>query len=201
MISVLKSLHFTRHLSAVLYILLFLILISRNYAFSTPLDSNYKAIDSLKYLIGELELKKGGANYHNYSEPEKINFEVTLWGGVRSPGRYLIPKGTTLFDILTLSGGPNKEDFYEYIKIFRTEGLSGDIERKKVININYNDFYSKEIRNTKEFVNPVLQPGDIIILPIESDKTIWDKTRDVLAFITPLISLVILVIQISNLNK
>ena len=43
----------------------------------------------------------------------------------------------------------------------------------KVINLDYNDFFEKETRKINK-LNPVLIAGDMIIIPIEEEKTSWD---------------------------
>ncbi len=54
--------------------------------------------DSSDIRIGTDEITKTGPNYYNYADKDKVNIEVSLWGYVKNPGRYLIPQGTKAID-------------------------------------------------------------------------------------------------------
>lgn len=41
------------------------------------------------------------------AEPGQLADTVSVWGDVKSPGRYLIPKGTTLPQLISYAFGPN----------------------------------------------------------------------------------------------
>lgn len=47
------------------------------------------------------------AAFYNYSEPGDVTIKVHVWGSVRFPGLYEIPRGTKLSELISLSGGPN----------------------------------------------------------------------------------------------
>lgn len=46
------------------------------------------------------------AAYYRYATPEDLTIRVNVWGGVRFPGYYEVPRGTTLSTLLSLTGGP-----------------------------------------------------------------------------------------------
>lgn len=46
------------------------------------------------------------AAYYRYATPEDLTIRVNVWGGVRYPGYYEVPRGTTLATLLSLTGGP-----------------------------------------------------------------------------------------------
>ena len=50
------------------------------------------------------------AAYYRYATPEDLTIRVNVWGGVRFPGYYEVPRGTTLSTLLSLSGGPLYDD-------------------------------------------------------------------------------------------
>jgi len=47
-----------------------------------------------------------GSRIVRIAEPGQLADTVNVWGDVNSPGRYLIPKGTTLPDLISYSFGP-----------------------------------------------------------------------------------------------
>ena len=46
------------------------------------------------------------AAYYNYSEEGDITIKVHVWGAVRFPGLYEIPRGSKLSELVSLAGGP-----------------------------------------------------------------------------------------------
>lgn len=48
-----------------------------------------------------------GARIIRVAEPGQLADTVSVWGDVGSPGRYLIPKGTTLPQLISYAFGPN----------------------------------------------------------------------------------------------
>ncbi|KAA0210394.1 MAG: SLBB domain-containing protein [Ignavibacteriaceae bacterium] len=150
--------------------------------------------------IGEIDVKKTGVNYYNYADPDKVNIEVIIMGGIKNPGKYLVPKGTTLIDFLSLAGNPVDEELYRNIKLIRPENKEGELNVSNVKIFNYEDLFDKEKSGSYSNINPQMQPGDIVVMQIKPDKTFWDYTKDVLVILTPLIALANLIATIQN-NK
>ena len=82
--------------------------------------------------IGLDELIKTGTNYYNYSDKDKVNIEVIMWGYIKNPGKYLIPKGSTLIDLITLGGGPVPETKLDDIRLVRLKNDSINVKENKV---------------------------------------------------------------------
>ncbi len=150
--------------------------------------------------IGSEELKINGTNYFNYADKEKVNIEVNLWGYVKNPGKYLIPKGTTFIDLITLGGGPVLESKLEDIRIIRPKNDTLRITEEQIINLNYNDYLWGEGANPTKKINPVLMSGDIILVPGSPRYFFRDNLNFILAISSVLISLGILVLTISRNN-
>lgn len=148
--------------------------------------------------IGRTEIARTGTNYYNHSDPDKVNFEVILWGGIKNPGKYLIPQGTTLIDLITLSGGPNKAYVLRNIKLIQVRDSGNELVSSGVLNLNYEDFFNYEKRSSYKKMNPVLSPGDIIVLPIEDDKTFWDYFKEILSYLSPILSIISIVVLIAT---
>lgn len=46
------------------------------------------------------------AAYYNYSEQGDVTIKLHVWGAVRFPGLYEVPRGTRLSELISLTGGP-----------------------------------------------------------------------------------------------
>ena len=150
---------------------------------------------------GEEEIKKTGINYFNYSDPEKINIEIIVLGGVKNPGKYLIPVGTTVIDILGLSGNLLKEETADNIKLIRNAQIDGKLTDSNIITLNYRDLFKDQPLKSVNKSNPFLLPGDILIIPIIPEKTFWDHFSDVSVIVTPLVAIGTLIITVISLSK
>lgn len=148
--------------------------------------------------IGPYETLKSGVNYYNYADPDKVNIEVSLWGYVRNPGRYLVPKGTTAIDLITLGGGPETEALLEDVRIVRLQNDTLNISKDQIILLNYNDFLWEEQIQTGRKNNPVLLPGDMMLLPGEPRYFFRENLAIILSIATALISVGILVLNITT---
>ena len=146
--------------------------------------------------IGEDELLKSGPNYYNYSDKDKVNIEVSLWGYVKNPGKYLIPRGTTAIELITLGGGPTTEALLNDVRLVRMKNDSLNISSDQIIRMDYNDFlWEEQIRSgTKK--NPVLLPGDMVLLPGEPRYFFRDNLGIILSISSFLLTATVLVINI-----
>jgi SLBB domain len=147
------------------------------------------------------ELKKTGMNYFNYSDPGKINIEINVLGGVRYPGRYLVPEGTTVIELLSLSGNVLQEETADNIKLIRSTHQSGELSDSNIITLSYREIFKDEKLKSINKPNPVLVHGDILVVPITPGKTFWDIFRDVSLVVTPLATVATLIISIISLSK
>ncbi|HEY3251965.1 MAG TPA: SLBB domain-containing protein [Ignavibacteria bacterium] len=147
------------------------------------------------------ELKKTGINYFNYSDPGKINIEINVLGGVKNPGKYLVPEGTNVIELLSLSGNVLQEETADNIRLIRTSKQSGKLSDNNIITLNYREIFKDEKLKSINKSNPVLVHGDILVVPITPEKTFWDIFRDISLVITPLATVATLIISIISLSK
>jgi hypothetical protein len=161
----------------------------------------YSQDDSSKIKIGPedlLNLTKG--RYFNYADKNKVNIEIVVLG--TSAGRYLIPQGTTLFDFLLMSGGTNSH-LIKDIKIVRFKSESPILKANEVFEYDYSDLYGDRQEILKSHKNPILKPGDMVILPETkaSDQTVFYYIRETIAFVGTLVSFYYLIDNIIRRNK
>ncbi|HRI83895.1 MAG TPA: hypothetical protein PK536_00455 [Ignavibacteria bacterium] len=154
----------------------------------------YSQLDSDYVKIGPEELLKPGAgNYFNFSDKNKVNIEVIMLGGP-SPGKYLVPQGTTIFDLMIMSG-TTKTDFSDDIKILRLKSETPILQARSYKQYAFDELYEDDSDFLlKAFKNPLLQPGDLIIAPeVKSDQNVFYYIRETIYFIGTLISFYYLV--------
>lgn len=156
--------------------------------------------DSLLYR--EMDLKRLGVNFYNLSKPDKFNFEVIVLGGVKNPGIYLLTEGTSLVELVALTGGSIDESIYDNFKLIRAKVKNPTLKADTVMVISYKDFFDKDKTGSISKQNPLLMPGDIISFPIKPDKEFWDYAlRITTIFVLPLLTAATLVVTILNYTK
>ena len=156
------------------------------------------AQDSSDIRIGEDQILKSGPNYYNYSDKDKVNIEVSMWGYVRNPGKYLVPQGTRIIDLIPLGGGPTVEANLEDIRIVRLKNDTLSISKDQIIKVNYNDFLWEDDISSSAKKNPQLMPGDMVLLPGEPRYFFRENLGMILSISSALISLAILILNITN---
>lgn len=180
-------------LTAVLFILITNIVISQ-------IDTSEQFGDSLYFR--ELDLKRISTNYFNLSKPNKFNFEVVVIGGVKNPGIYLVPIGTSLVEVVAMTGGAPDESIYEDFKLIRTKSKNPELRRDTVYVFDYIDYFDKNKDGTIQQINPLLKPGDIISFRIKPDKDFWQIAQGIAGVIVvPVLSLLTLYLQVLIYNK
>ncbi len=127
-----------------------------------------------------------GAQYFLGAEDELL-IKVNIWGFVRKPGQYMVPKNTDLISLISFAGGPIEQAKINKVKIIRAPEFnpatqshrvnqsdlalasrSNNIELSKlaapnqeVLEVNIKKYLETGERN----LIPELRPGDTIVLP------------------------------------
>ena len=86
-----------------------LIFISYNYSYSQP-DREQVGNENL--------LNISGGAFYNYAQKNKVNIEVNIWGYVKNPGKYLVPKGVTVQGLISYAGGPLVDANLDEIRLY-----------------------------------------------------------------------------------
>lgn len=96
------------------------------------------------------------AQYYVYLGADKgLQINVQIWGQVLRPGMYSVPKTTDVMGLVSFAGGPTENANIGKVKLIRTN------PDPEVVEINLNDYTKK----AKIELNPILKPGDTIIIP------------------------------------
>jgi len=131
-----------------------------------------------------------GALY-DFSEPDKMNIKVSVWGFVKFPGRYIVPMNTTVIDLISFAGGPTDDAKLEDMRLYRTLEDS----TYKIFNFNFNELlWEKEVK--KLVMPPQLLASDVVVLPGEPRLYFKDYLGLTLSVTSTVISLAILVLNI-----
>ena len=136
-----------------------------------------------------------GALY-DYSDPSSVNIKVQLWGYVRLAGVYVIPAGTSLNELLSLSGGPTEDATLTDIRIVKLK----DGSQTSMVKYNYNDLVWED-KITTQIKYVVLDAGDIIVVPGEPRYFVREDIAFYLGVLTALASLTALVISVISLTN
>lgn len=155
-------------------------------SFYTLTNISFSQNDSDKIRIGpeELQVSKGG-HYFNYADKNKVNIEVTLLG--LGSGKYLIPQGTTLFDFLLMAGGTASRSL-EDVKIVRFKSETPRLQGKEVLQYQYDELYGNKEDILQTYPNPMLKPGDMIIIPEAQTQSVFYYIRETITFVGTLVS-------------
>ncbi len=182
-----------RILSIIFVVLTYSSLFSQSDTVNLQTDSLY---------FRETDLKRLSLNYFNLSRPNKFNFEVIVIGGVKSPGIYLIPEGTSLVEVVALTGGATDESIYENVKLIRSKIKNPELRADTVYTLNYKEFFEKDYTEKIQKKNPLLKPGDIISFPIKPDRDFWQIATGIAGVIVlPVLSMLTVLLNVMIYNK
>lgn len=130
---------------------------------------------------------------YDFSEPDKINITVSIWGAVRMPGKYIVPVNTTVIDLVSFAGAPTETANLEDLRVYRTFEDS----TYKIIKFNLKHFLDEKDAN-KMVLPPQLQASDIIIFPGEQKLYFRDYLSLTLSIVSTVVSLTILILNIAK---
>ncbi len=155
---------------------------------------SFSQIERQKVGIDAIPNQQGG--FYNYGDKDKVNIDVNIWGYVKYPGKYLIPLGSTILDLISYSGGPLTDSKLEDVRLFRPKNDSLNIKEDRLITLNYNDLFWEEKAVSRKKVNDELMPGDILIFTGEPRYFARDNVNFILSISAVLVSIGILVVSI-----
>jgi polysaccharide export outer membrane protein len=129
-----------------------------------------------------------GAQYILGAQDELL-IRVNIWGFVRKPGQYMVPKNTDLISLISFAGGPLEQAKIKKVKIIRAVDASPSLpsnsnrfnqnemllaSRDRDMNMNTRSSpaqqvikvdIKKYIETGQQALIPELRPGDTIVVP------------------------------------
>lgn len=109
------------------------------------------------------------ASYYYIGKPGELTMQVNLWGAVKNPGRYEVPSGTDLVQLLSYAGGPLEAATLSDVKVTRVERKEGGGSLRSEFRVDLEDL--RDVDPAKL----ALYPGDTVFLDYSS----WETVRDV----------------------
>jgi hypothetical protein len=146
-------------------------------------------------LLGETQ-KVSIAAFYDLSDPTGVNMDINLWGFVRFPGKYRVSINTSFLDLMSYSGGPTIESDIEEIRILRNG--NDPTKKPEIIKLNYNDLLWNNKVSTNSRINPMLQSGDVVLIPKEYRFSFREDVGFYLSLLTTTISITLLIITITK---
>ena len=125
---------------------------------------------------------------YDFSDPDKVNVKVAIWGFVRFPGRYIVPMNTSVQDLISYAGGPTDAAKLDDLRLFRTLADS----TQKIYKFNLNELLY-EPGEKKLVLPPPLIASDIVLVPGEPRWYLKDYITLYLSVISAASSLAILI--------
>lgn len=126
--------------------------------------------------ITDIQSKK---DRYIYSEENKLQIIVHIWGEVNRPGQYIVPDGTNVLELISLAGGPTEFSNLGNIRLTREVMNSANSQnniQKEILKINLNNYLKKEY----SIQIPVLQPGNVVKI----SKNNWFRYQTVIRLVS-----------------
>ncbi|MBD3615452.1 MAG: hypothetical protein HUJ22_02685 [Gracilimonas sp.] len=135
------------------------------------------------------------------AEPGQLADTVNVWGDVRSPGRYLIPRQTKLPELISYSFGPtglrDRETTLDWSKLrvevnVSTYNEQTDNEKIETFRFRYNEPLPKGIRTFR------LENNQVISVQVKRKPAFIDYVRVVAPVISAVATSIIIVDRLGN---
>lgn len=135
------------------------------------------------------------AAFYRFAAPNDVVVAVSVWGDVRYPGYYEVPRGTTLSALLSMAGGPansrrtNRQRVRTQIALNRPRSESTDALEQIYVSEATNDIPALDQQL-------VLQGGDI--LSVETVTRTTFSWRDIFPIVGAIGSVVLIVDRLAR---
>jgi hypothetical protein len=123
------------------------------------------------------------AQYH-LGKKDEVMMNVNIWGYVKKPGQYVVPRNTDLVSLISFAGGPVEGASMNNVRIVR----AGQLLLASIDDKNYTGQQSAvpilevQLKNYLKAGEvgkiPLIQAGDTVIIP----QTTGNKVKNVLGF-------------------
>lgn len=136
-----------------------------------------------------LDVGSRAARYILGSKDELL-MNVNIWGFVRSPGQYLVPRNTDLITLMSFAGGPAEEAKIKSVEIIRSSATDSD---QRILKVDVRQF----LKTGNPRLIPELKPGDTILVRATQSYSIY-KRLDILWRLTAVAQLALIAYQVLN---
>ncbi len=116
---------------------------------------------------GSVATGNASGSFYDYSKAGDVPMEISIWGFVRTPGRYRVPSYTKLLELISLAGGPTERARLDQVKVVHDMTIDSTITQPTTV-FNLEEYQISANPQS----NPVLTPNDIIIIPGDTINTL-----------------------------
>jgi len=162
----------------------FLLFVSLLTSLSLPVQSLFAQSSQQLQLGQQFRLAEGIVRV---AEPGELADTLNIWGDVSAPGRFIVPRGTTLPDLMSYARGP--------VRINTGETLLDWSEMRLTITVSRMDSSGKEISIRHRYVYNEPMPADIRTFRVRNGDLVSVQARrkptwrDYLGVVSPTVSL------------
>ena len=103
--------------------------------------------------------RTGMPSFFNVAKPGDVTIQVNMWGYVDKPGRYEVPVGTDIIELLSYAGGPLRNSKLDAVRVYKGIRPNGTNTTEVIVDV-------EKILDNKASV-PVLENGDTVYLDYE----------------------------------
>lgn len=132
------------------------------------------------------------AAFYNYTEPGDVTIKVHVWGAIRFPGLYQIPRDTRLSELLSLAGGPQFAERSQ--RSTRSVDMKLHRANDGVRDVIFRSQMTNEIVVREE--DPVIQNGDV--LTFEATIRQGFRWRDLFPIVSMVGTLVLIIDRVAG---
>lgn len=136
-----------------------------------------------------------------FTDQQKFQIVVHIWGEVNKPGQYFVPDGTNVLELISFAGGPTEYSKLSNVKLTREYFTSDTLQtknnlnqkilvRKTLISIDLKKYLTKD----ESEAIPMLRPGDVIKI----DKNLWSRWQTLIRVVSQ-VAMVIQAVYFYNL--
>ena len=128
------------------------------------------------------------ASQYYLGDKDEILIKVNVWGYVKGPGQYLVPRHTDLISLISFAGGPAEGANLSQVRIIRersaangSNGKNSDLQNAEILHVNV----KKYLDEGDTGVIPNLEAGDTVLI----SQTFGNKFRQFLG-VTSVVGLI-----------
>ncbi|ACF14583.1 hypothetical protein Ctha_2131 [Chloroherpeton thalassium ATCC 35110] len=151
--------------------------------------------------VGQSQLFRLGSGITRIAETGQLADTVNIWGDVFSPGRYLVPRGTTIHELISYANGPMRytsgETVLDWSELRLEIGISryDALENDQIFN-HYTFSYNEGL--PKELFEYALKNEDVLSMQVKRNPAFVDYLRVIAPVLTAISTTVLVYVRLKD---
>jgi len=142
-----------------------------------------------------------GSGIVRIAEPGQLADTINIWGDVFVPGRYLVPRGTTIHELVSYANGPARyvsgETVLDWSEVRWEIGISRyDALKKQETFTQYKFAYNEPL--PKDFFEYKLKNEDVLSLQVKRNPAFIDYLRIIAPVLTAISTTVLAYVRLRD---